>query len=429
MIENLLSKLGPVPFSSMSEALRSGSIDAVLQSEIPVAILYPCAHAVGSSVTRAFIGSGVPVLALDHKQKAAGLFSRLATPLLLPGLRTTEEHFVEELLELGRAFRVKPVIFFVDDDDVFLSLKRSKEFTSLFHLPSSGWEVVQPIVDKGLLYRNCQKENFPIPITWFAENTAELEELRTKISFPSIIKPTFSSRFRQEFAVKARRFEEFEPLAEFARKLLGEGLPFVIQEFIEGGQDQLFTYAACSKAGGEVLMGFTGRKVHQFPPDFGTCRLGESVREPELERLGVRFLKMTGYAGISLTEFKKGSDGKFRLIESNTRPGGWPERLAAVCGMNLVLAAYSLAVGRAVVPVTKQPYGLKWANLSEDFYYCVRGYRLLGYGWAHRGVWGWLRDLRGLKTVAFFTWRDPLPSLVRFVGMVRDFSDRERSLR
>jgi hypothetical protein len=134
MIDALLKPFAPTSYNDVTEAFQKGAFSGVLNSEKPVVVLYPCAHAVGSSVIRAFMDTGIPVLAVDHKPQAAGLYSRLATPLLIPSLRKSEEHFVEEFVSLGKLFKVKPVLIFVDDDDVFLSLKRANEFKSAFRL-------------------------------------------------------------------------------------------------------------------------------------------------------------------------------------------------------------------------------------------------------------------------------------------------------
>jgi predicted ATP-grasp superfamily ATP-dependent carboligase len=147
-----------------------------------------------------------------------------------------------------------------------------------------------------------------------------------------------------------------------------------------------------------------------------------------LDALGVRLLEVLKYRGISLTEFKRDPRGSFRLIEINPRPGDWPERLAQLCGANLVLTAYKASLGEKVAPARTDRFGVKWANVAEDLYYCIRGYRLFGFPDEHRGLLGWLSDLRGLESGAFWSWRDPKPAWVRFQGMVRDFRERERDL-
>jgi D-aspartate ligase len=419
----------PVPFASVDAAVRNPAVARVLGSGVPPVVVFPSSHAVAMSVIRALEDEGIPILALDFKPRAAGLYSRRVAPCLLPSMYDDTETFERTMLALGAAFRSRPVLFLVDDEDLFLSLKHQERWEQVYRLPLSPWSIVHGIVDKGRLYRRLQEAGWQgCPATWFPESLEELDALASSITFPAIIKPTYSTAFRQTFGVKARKFDGFEPLRRFAADVFAARIPFVVQEFIPGPETLLATYAAYSNDSGEVVAGSTGRKLHQFPPDFGTCRLAESIADPELERIGQEFLRMLRFRGISLTEFKRAPDGRYKVIELNPRPGDWPERLAQICGANLVMVAYRETLGEDVAPHRITRFGLKWANTPEDFYYCVRGYRLLGFSASHRGWRGWLRDIRGLAADAFFSLRDPLPGVIRLIGMCREFRRRERAL-
>jgi predicted ATP-grasp superfamily ATP-dependent carboligase len=419
----------PTAYRDITQAAADPRVRSVLQSKVPPVVVFPSSHAVAMSVIRALQDEDIPILAVDFKPQAAGLYSRSVVPLLVPDLYRDQARFEVGMLELGGLFAEKPVLFLVDDEDLFLSLRNQPAWEKVYRLPLSPWSVVGGIVDKGRLYRRLQDMGWTgCPRTWFPESIASLDDLARELAFPCIIKPTYSTEFRQRFGIKAKRFDAFQPLRAFGAEVFAAGIPFVVQEFIPGGEDLLVTYAAYSNDQGEVISSSTGRKLHQFPPDFGTCRLAESIADDGLERVGREFLRILGYRGISLTEFKRTPDGGFKLIELNPRPGDWPERLAQVCGANLVLVAYKETLGEKVTPHSITQFGRKWANLPEDFYYCVRGYRLLGWPEAHRGFVGWLQDIRGLASDAFFHWRDPLPAWVRFKGMCRDFAARERKL-
>jgi D-aspartate ligase len=416
-------------YANIAQAAADPRVQAVLDSKVPAVVVFPSSHAVSMSVIRALQDEGVPILAVDFKPQAAGLYSRFVVPLLVPDLYRDTELFEEQMLELGTRFATPPVLFLVDDEDLFLSLRHQDRWGKVYRLPLSQWPIVEGIVDKGRMYRRLQELGWAgCPATWFPESPEGLERLRGDIAFPCIIKPTYSTAFRQRFGVKAMRFESFNPLCTSASEVFEAGIPFVVQEFIPGGEDLLVTYAAYSNDDGQVIASSTGRKIHQFPPDFGTCRLAESIDDPGLDRIGREFLHILRYRGISLTEFKRTQDGSFKLIELNPRPGDWPERLAQVCGANLVLVAYKETLGERVTPHSISRFGRKWVNLPEDLYYCVRGYRLLGWPQSHRGLLGWLKDLRGLSSDAFFDWRDPIPAWIRLKGMCREFAKRERAL-
>jgi len=418
----------PKTHKSISSLIEDPELSRVFNSPVPAVVVFPVSHAVGLSIIRTLTGKGMPILAMDFKPTAAGLYSRYATPLLLPELGNDQETFASGLLEVGKFFQQKPVLFLVHDEELFLSIKRREEFEQVYKLPLSSWDIVEPIVDKGQLYRKLQKLSYPVPTSWFPSSIEELNSLSDVLPYPCIVKPTYSTAFRQRFGVKAKRFDSFKPLSEFVTVMLEEKLDFVIQDFISGPAESLYTFAAYSDDNGKVIASFCGRKLHQYPPDFGTCRLGESVDDPALEVVGTELLGILRYRGISLTEFKRDSDGSFKLIELNPRPGDWPERLAQLCGANLVFTAYRESIGEHVKPHRATRYGVKWSNLAEDLYYCVRGYRLFGYPEEHRGFFGWLRDLKGLGSDAFFVWSDPMPAIVRLRSMWREFREREKQI-
>lgn len=418
----------PVAFTSVADAARHPAVAKLLRSDVPPVVVFPSSHSVAMSVIRAFQDEGIPVLAVDFKPNAAGLYSRFVVPLLVPDLYRDPAGFESWMLELGSRFDQRPVLFLVDDEDLFLSLRHQERWEAVFRFPLSPWSIVEGIVDKGRMYRRLQEMGWPgCPVTWFPKSLDDLDHLREQITFPCIIKPTYSTAFRQRFGVKAKKFDSFEPMRAFAAEVSAAAIEFVVQEFISGGEDLLVTYAAYSNDKGDVVVSSTGRKLHQFPPDFGTCRLAESIADENLDEVGREFLRILRYRGISLTEFKRTPEGRYKLIELNPRPGDWPERLAQVCGANLVLVAYKDTLGETVEPHAITRFGLKWANLPEDLYYSVRGYRLLGWPQSHRGWIGWFKDIRGLAADAFFSWRDPVPGLVRLVGMCREFSRRERA--
>src|SRR5271168_5231977 len=127
----------PIPFASVADALRNDAVQRVVRSEVPCVVVFPSSHAVAMSVIRAVEDEPIPVLALDFKPQAAGLYSRRVTPCLLPSMYDGADRFERTMLELGAAFRTKPVLFLVDDEDLFLSLKHQKLWGSVYHLPLS----------------------------------------------------------------------------------------------------------------------------------------------------------------------------------------------------------------------------------------------------------------------------------------------------
>ena len=95
---------------------------------------------------------------------------------------------------------------------------------------------------------------------------------------------------------------------------------------------------------------FTGRKLRQFPPRFGTCQRGESLAAPEVYQQGLALLRALNFFGVSQVEFKRiGATGNLKLIEVNGRFWKW-HSLATACGVNLAALVYQDLTGQKPQP-------------------------------------------------------------------------------
>ncbi len=252
---------------------------------------------------------------------------------------------------------------------------------------------------------------------------AELEAAAAECPYPAILKPAFSHLGVKALGAKALRCAD---AGELRAALASTGdIELLLQEYVPGGDDQLYTAGLFVCAEGHVA--FTGRKLKQHPPGLGIARLAETVDAPGLVPGGVALLTELGYEGISQVEYKRDArDGSFRLMEANFRPWTWMG-LATACGTNLPLAAHRWALGdrgwreaeasghgpraarprpAAGHPVASHrrhpaPRPRRWVWLVPEAAYTVRDLR--------RGVRPRLGQWRGVRAEAFFSRGDPAP--------------------
>jgi len=402
--------------------------DRLYQSEQNCAVVFPITHAVGSAAVRSLARANIPIIGLAQSATDSLYYSRYCNAVYCSDIRRDEEGFLRTLIELGRKFKVKPVLFLVDDPEIISALRHRTELEQYYYLPSAPWGTIKNIIDKGKLYRFCQNHDLPIPRTWTVNSDAELERVKDELIFPCLIKPTLSDEFKKYFGYKAKSFTEFTPLQEMFQTTQRLGLEVVIQEEISGSANQLYTYGCYADKDANIIASFTGRKLRQFPPVFGTCRLGESINDAELAELGAKFIKAVNYSGIAQVEFKKDPSGQLRLIEINCRCWKW-DYLATVCGANLYFAAYRDVLGLPPLPITMTRPGIKWTSLLDDLYFCLRGYSFYGYP-THAVSFGqWLASIRGEKVEAFIDFSDPLPGLVRNIALICELYTYENDYR
>src|SRR5947209_4543262 len=137
-----------------------------------------------------------------------------------------------------------------------------------------------------------------------------------------MLKPAFHREFTNEFGAKVFRAEnraEFLNLCERAARH-----PMLAQEIVGTGLDSF--YSLCSYMGrdGAPKGVFVGRKLEQYPPDFGTACLVDARYVPEIVERGVAILRQFGYQGVSEIEFIYDErDGDYKLLDVNTRVWKW----------------------------------------------------------------------------------------------------------
>jgi predicted ATP-grasp superfamily ATP-dependent carboligase len=338
------------------------AIAGINASETPAAVVFNC-HITGLAVARSLGRRGVPVIGLDRDQSGYGLHSRYTTVAgRCPYPLDDERGFIDLLIEIGRALKQKAVLFPCLDEWVFAVARHASELAEYFILPFSDIDTVERILDKTLLYRKCEERNIPIPKTFYVGDQSR-EQIAGEISYPCIVKPGLQREFTNEFGEKVLRAESREDFLALCERAGHH--PLLAQEIVGAGVDSF--YSLCSYIGrdGEAKGVFVGRKLEQYPPDFGTACLVDSRYVEEIVERGVDVLKQFGYHGISEVEFIYDDKNRdFKLLDINTRVWKWIG-LPIRAGIDLPWLAYADAVYGAVQPADRQRDGLRWVYLKD----------------------------------------------------------------
>lgn len=330
--------------------------------KMPASLVFNC-HITGLAVARSLGRRGVPVIGLDRDEKGYGLHSRYTTVSgLCPYPLEDERGFIDLLMEIGAALKQRAVLFPCLDEWVFAVARNASELGEYFILPFSDIETVERILDKNLLYRKCEERRIPIPRTFYIGEQSP-EQIAAEISFPCIVKPALQREFTNEFGEKVLRAESREDF--FALCARAGHHPLLAQEIVGAGLDSF--YSLCSYIGrdGHAKGVFVGRKLEQYPPDFGTACLVDSRYVEEIVERGVDILREFGYHGISEVEFIYDEpSGDFKLLDINTRVWKWIG-LPMAAGVDLPWLAYADAAYGDVEAAGLQRDGLRWVYLKD----------------------------------------------------------------
>jgi predicted ATP-grasp superfamily ATP-dependent carboligase len=350
---------------------------------------------------------------------------------LVPEVDRDPEGAVNALLEFAGRFGCKPVLFHTEDVWMFAMGRREGEVRKVCILPSSPWTLCESILNKRKLYELAAKAGVPAPRTLCFQCFEDLCDASDRLPMPCIVKPETTPRFldalpeeaRRETSHSTKRFQDAAGLRRWCALLIEARVkvPVLVQEFIPGGAETLFTLTSYSDRAGKLVVGSVGHKIRQSPPDAGVITVGRLRHEPVLYDQGRRLLDALGFHGMANTEYKHDvRDGLYKLMEINPRAGKWNSS-CLVAGLNLPAIAYRdmLGIGYDGPPYSTAADGTLWIDHWEDARNCLHSYRCAGYNTAHLGLLGWLKAIRGPRKDATWDLADPLPGLAYGFGFCR----------
>lgn len=295
-------------------------------------------------IIRALGREGVPVMATDHDPRAMGLRSRHAAEVVLPDPVDAPGQFVDQLAVLGESLAARGVLFPTHDEAIEAIGPHEERLSRWFDMPWSPWDHLRPYLDKSAQHAAARRIGFPVPATVEPADEADLASAIHELRFPVILKPRVDpAGFKRAFGRQVLEAADGEELREQWHRAAVH-MPQVC-EVIPGGDDCLWTLGSYRDAAGRPLASFTGRKLRQWPPGFGTARAAEAWWDPGLAGRCHALLDEMGFHGISQVEVKRDPrDGRDHLIEVNPRSWLWIS-LATEVGVNIPLAAYLDATG------------------------------------------------------------------------------------
>jgi predicted ATP-grasp superfamily ATP-dependent carboligase len=293
----------------------------------------------GLAAIRSLGRAGIRVLAVDHRPSALGFRSRYAEPFLAPDLHADEHRFVNFVRALGE------IVVFPTHDDALNAIARYADDLEVL-TPFPSWDVLERVQSKLAQLEQAQAVGIDIPAV-------------EPGTFPIVVKPDRSVEFKRRYRRQAFRCDTTAELEDALART--EEFGAIVQEFVPGGDDALYTVGSYLDANGRALGVFCGRKLRQTPAGIGTCRVGEAVWVAEVVDAALTLLRAFGYTGLSQVEFKRDPrDGRYRLMEINPRLWQW-HGLAAACGVDLPRIAYADLVGETLPDATMDGFGKRWA--------------------------------------------------------------------
>jgi predicted ATP-grasp superfamily ATP-dependent carboligase len=380
------------------------------------------AEANGLAVCRSLAAQGVRVWVVDpHPLSPASHSRAIERALRCPDPLDDPEAFLRFLERTLGELPHAPVVVPTTDPYVHLLAAASSRLAGRARLVLPPGAVLDEIVDKRRQYRRVELAGIPLPATWSLDDDEALESVAAALPYPCVLKPVFSTRFVRTTGIKAVVARSPAELASLVRGHRARGHPLLAQELVPPGPGRLFEVTAYVRRDGTLQAAFTARKLEQWPEDFGTATLVESVRRDDLVALAARVLAEFRFVGLCHLEFMRDvRDDRDKFIELNPR-SAVSGILPLHCGINFPWLLYLDATDQPLPP-PRLDYreGRRWAFPEVRLAKLGRA-RVPGNGGTRGSGW----------SQALWSWRDPWPSCV-FVarGLGRALRDAlQRALR
>ena len=371
----------------------------------PPAIVIGLDSMQGIQTVRSLKRNGVDVIAIASDPDHHCCRTNSCRDIYFAGTQT--EEFLPVLEQIAERSASKPVLYPCHDETVRILARNREALDDKFRINISDRETIELLSDKVRFYRFAQEHGLPVTPTRIIESDEDASAAATQLRFPAVLKPAARTlEWDRNTMLKAYKVENAAEFMAVYQRCKGWARALILQEWIEGRDDSLFSCNCYFSTEGEPLCTFVARKLRQWPPQVGVSSLGEEVRNDFVLEQTLRLFRSFGFRGLGYVEFKRDSrDGKYYLVEPNVgRPTG-RSGIAEAGGVELLYTMYCDILGHALPEARIQRYvGTKWVDLRHDFqsalYYWRKGEITLS---------DWYRSWRGPKAHTYFSWKDPGP--------------------
>lgn len=279
------------------------------------------------SLVRALGRKGVSIYGVGLNPYELTLSSRYCRRLGAIDPRNHPEEVLNLLLKFGQKHskHTKLVLYPTGDECVVFIGENHTALSQYYVFSRLNPDVLELFLNKARFYEACLEHNLPAPLTFIPKEPIDLKEIAKKISFPCIMKPKYYHRWAMKHGLaKVIYCNNSVELLGCLEGLSENASDFIVQEVIDGPEEDIYVVAAYLDRKGIPHGVFVGQKIRQYPVGFGTTTLIRSAKAPELKALTVDFLQKVGYQGLVDVEFKYDRrTGSFFIIEINPRLGRW----------------------------------------------------------------------------------------------------------
>ncbi|MEW6323802.1 MAG: hypothetical protein AB1515_00285 [Nitrospirota bacterium] len=370
----------------------------------------------GLAIMRSLGPHGISLVGIDADRWAPGRLSRYCRAgVSLRLAQDRKPEFLEQLLRVGRRLGQPALLIPTSDETSEFVAEHAAALDGPFLFPKVPAKIVTQLASKKEMYGLARRHGIPTPHTIFPSTLDEVRSYAAQATYPVMLKGIYGNRLQSRNHKKMVIVRSPEELISHYRRMEDPEVPnLMLQEYIPGGDDQIYIFNGYFNHQSECVLGMTGRKLRQFRIHTGCASLGECRWYPDVAKLTTELMKAVGYRGILDIGYRfDARDGQYKVLDINPRVGQAYRLFVTEDDCDVVKALYLDLTGQPVCSGRPRE-GRRW--LIEDFD-AISSYHYWREGTLTPGQW--LRSFRGVEEAAWFSWKDPVPFLVMAAGFMK----------
>jgi D-aspartate ligase len=385
----------------------ASAIDVVL-IDTSAAVLVICRGNGDIGIARTLGRLGVKVHLVAEKGLATPVWSsRFWATRKRWDFSRSEEESVATLLDFGAALEtahgVRPLLLTTSDWVAIFIERNSRPLQEQFVFPQPVRPIIRALANKWEMHLLAKEHDVPTPVTICPTSRADVEEFLETNTLPYVVKP--ADPFLGDPSAKQIVHSRQELIDRVERDEASGPLNIVVQEFIPGDADSIWMCNGYFGSQPDRTVVFTGKKLRQVSPT-GIASLAICLSNETVATQARRLMEGLGYRGCVGLGFRYDArDGSYRLLDVNARVSGIFRLFAGTNEMDVVRACYLDLTGQSV-PGTALQEGRKWM-LEEDVVVVLPALAS-----RRLGIRDWIRSVRDVQEMHWFSADDPLPLFV-----------------
>ena len=358
-------------------------------------------------VIRSLGRRGIKVYAMGSNPRNYGAVSRYSRFVLCENLYE-EEKVVSKLQEIARHVGEKMVLFCTADLHVLYVSRNRDILHQYFEFVLPDQDVIETLMNKQYFNDFAKRQGFCVPQTFFSKDSRNFEKIEPNITYPCVAKPLYRTEYICRHVPPTKKVIKAFSSKELRQELENWGLldkSLIIQEWIPGGDQQVYFCLAYLDRQGKPLALLSGRKLRQYPSLTGVTSIAESIDHQELAKITSKILTSAGCRGLCSVEFKyNAADNTFRITEPTVGRVDLQEGISTSAGVDIPFLAYQDALGIPQSVRTDYKKGIKWINESFEFNFLLIKLRQNKYR-----LGDFFRPYHGQRSFALLAADDPVP--------------------